>query len=580
MSAAAQPPLDCTLATEGKKAQPRASKGRDASRYQRVKKVGIILGVVLVALCGVGYVFMQGQRQAAEAKKRAAANLETVTRQDLEQKVVETGTIDAVKSVEIKSRASGRLKRLYVDEGDRVSIGQLVAEIDPQETELKVRQDEAQLRGAISAVNRTSIEIEQRRATAAAALRQTEIRVEQIRTELQAQPRITSSAIRVAQASLETARKEVERLRTTAHPNQRVATETALREAEANYENAKSEYERQRALREQGFVASKVVENASLSLELASARLKQARESAARLDTQLRIEMQRAEDDVRRATAELDRVQANAMTDINKKREYENAIAALATARASLRDVDALQQSRVQSQSSVDQLQSVVADSRRQLGETQIRSTLNGIVTKRLMQEGELVASLSSFSSGTPILRVEDRAALRVKLTINEIDTAKLSLGMKASVEVDAIPDKVFTGKVRKIAPASTAISATATNSFTPSDSVVKYEVEIYLDDVDERLRSGMSAKCTLTVASRKKVLTLPTEYVGKDADGRFVELPADKPGGEPRKVRIQVGLVTGARIEILSGVKEGDKVQRPKFTGPSRSGLMGPGNN
>lgn len=539
-----------------------------------MKKAALIIAGLLVLVCGGGYVGSRMMAARAAAMKKDEG-LVAVTRETLASQVVETGTIDAVKTVEVKSRASGRLKKLYVQEGDIVKAGQLIAEIDPQETELKVRQDRAQLRGASSNVARTSIEIEQRRITARANLKQAEIRVAQLQQELKIQPTLTSASVRVAEAAVDSARKELERLEKTAHPNQRIASETAVREAQANYDNAKSEAERQAELLRQGYVSQKIVENTKLSLELARVRLQQANENAGRLETQLRIERQRAEDDLQRATAELDRARANGIQDTLKRKEYENALADLSKARAALRDVDVLAQSRVASQSSVDQLQSVLDDTLRQLSETQIRSPLDGVVTKRLVQEGELVASLSAFSSGTPILRIEDRTALRVMLSINEIDTAKLDVGLPATITVDAFPTDTFKGKVRKIAPASVAVGSSATGATISTDAVVKYEVEIWLDQADARLRSGMSAKCTLEVAKREKVLVLPVEYVGKDDKGRFVEFPAKDPKGKPEQRRVKTGLETGAKIEILEGVKEGDKVARPKFTGPSRQGFM-----
>jgi len=539
-----------------------------------MKKTAIIIGVLLVVICGGGYMVRQGMA-ARQAMAKKDTGLATVTRETLASQVVETGTIDAVKTVEVKSRASGRLKKLYVQEGDFVKAGQLIAEIDPQETELKVRQDRAQLRGAASNVARTTIEIAQRRETARANLKQAEIRVAQLQQELKIQPTLTNSSIRVAQAAVDSARKELERLDRTAHPNARSATETALKEAQANYENAKAEANRQDELLRQGYVSQKIVENSRLSLELARVRLQQAQENSQRIETQLRIEKQRADDDLRRAVAELDRAKANGIQDSLKRKEYENSLADLTKARVALRDVETLIQSRIASQSSVDQLQSVLDDSLRQLSETQIRSPLDGVVTKRLVQEGELVASLSAFSSGTPILRIEDRTALRVMLTINEIDTAKLKLGMAATVSVDAFPGDAFKGEVKKIAPASTAVGAATAGGMVSTDTVVKYEVEIWLEKSDPRLRSGMSAKCTLDVAKSEKTLTLPVEYVGKDDKGRFVEFPAKDPKGKPEQRRVKTGLETGARIEILEGVKEGDKVARPKFTGPTRQGFM-----
>jgi HlyD family secretion protein len=543
-----------------------------------MKKIGLILAIVAIVVCGAGYYMYQGAQRAALAMAGKDKDVATVSRQDLAQTVVETGTIDAVKSVEVKSKAGGRLSKLHVDEGDVVTMGQLIVEIDPQETELRVRQDEAQLRGASSVVARTDIEIVQRRVTAQANLKQAEIRLSQLKTELGIQPTLTKASIVSAKTQVTTARQELERLEKTAHPNQRSATDTALREAEANFNNSQAEYNRQKELLGQGFVSPKVVENAGLSLELARVRLRQARENSDRLETQLRIEKQRAIEDLSRAQSDLDRATANSIQDVLKRKEYENAIQDLAKARTALRDVDTLRQSRIQSQSSVDQLSSVLDDSRRQLGETKIKSPLNGVVTKKLVQEGELVAALSSFSSGTPILRIEDRTTLRVKLSINEIDTARLKLGMTAKITVDALPEKTFTGTVRKIAPASTAIGQATLGSPVSTDSVVKYDVEIWLTDVDPKLRSGMSAKCTLEVQKRDKALTLPAEYVGKDEKGRFVEFPlakGAKPGTKPERKYVKVGLQTGATVEITEGLKEGDKVQKPKFTGPERSGFM-----
>lgn len=543
-----------------------------------MKKIGLILGIVAVVVCGAGYVMFQGAQRAKAALAGKDKDVATVTRQDMAQTVVETGTIDAIKSVEVKSKAGGRLSKLHVDEGDLVTAGQLIVEIDPQETELRVRQDEAQLRGASSSVARTDIEIAQRRVTAQANLKQAEVRLSQLRTELGIQPTLTKASITSARTQVANAKQELERLERTAHPNQRIATETALREAEANLTNVEAEFNRQKELRDQGFVAPKVVENAGLSLELARIRLKQARENSDRLETQLRIEKQRAIEDLHRAEAELERATANSIQDVLKRKEYENAVQDLAKARVALRDVDTLRQSRIQSQSSVDQLSSVLDDSRRQLGETKIKSPLTGVVTKKLVQEGELVAALSSFSSGTPILRIEDRTALRVKLSVNEIDTARLSLGMKAKITVDALPEKTFEGTVKKVAPASTAIGQATLGSPVSTDSVVKYDVEIWLTDVDPRLRSGMSAKCTLEVAKKDKALTLPSEYVGKDEKGRFVEFPLPKdakPDAKPERRYVKVGIQTGATVEILEGLKEGDKVRKPKFTGPDRSGFM-----
>src|SRR5512138_1873817 len=98
-----------------------------------MKKAIVFAAIVLVVLCGGGgYLFMKMRAmQATQGKK---SNDYKVVRGDLVVNVVDTGTIDAVNSVEVKSRVSGRLSKLLVDEGYRVQQGQIIATIDPQET--------------------------------------------------------------------------------------------------------------------------------------------------------------------------------------------------------------------------------------------------------------------------------------------------------------------------------------------------------------------------------------------------------------------------------------------------------------
>jgi HlyD family secretion protein len=538
-----------------------------------MKKVLIFIIGAVVVLIALGAVAMQSfqKAKAANAKSKDEA---TVTRDDLSVKVIESGSIDAVKAVEVKSRVSGRVAKLFVDEGDRVQAGQLIAIIDPQETELRVEQDRAQLRGAQSAVERQKIEIEQRRITAAAAYRQSLARVSQLEAEVKAQPILTNSAIEQARANLANAEHEKVRLTQSAHPNTRVSAETAVREAQANYDNAKREVDRQRDLLAKGYAAQRSVESAQLQLDLARARLDSAQESQRRLDAQINSELQKAEQSILQAKAELNRAKAGAVTDQTKGKDLESARAEALKAKAALRDVEVMKQSLHQSEASVQQISSVLSDSERQLRETEIRAPLSGIVTRKLIQEGELVANLSSFSSGTPIVRIEDQATMRVMLNVNEIDVAKLRLGLPAEIEVDAVPKEKFEGTVRKIAPASTAATA--------ADAVVRYQVEIYVDSPDNRLKSGMSAKCTLVTTAKEKVLSLPLEYVGRDGEKRFVEFPLpkdSKPGTKPERKDIKVGIQTGSKIEILDGVKEGDKVIKPTFNGPARQGAMSFGN-
>jgi HlyD family secretion protein len=534
-----------------------------------MKKPILILAVALVGIVAAG-----GYMVASRNAKKDENTVQTIEIKsgNLRVSVIESGVIDAVRSVEVKSRVTGRLARLLVDEGDYVEAGQLLAVIDPKETVFRVEQDSAQLRGAQSAVDRLSLEIEQRQRTAQASFQQAQARIRLLEMELKAQPEITKALIVQAETSLRSAEQDKERMVNSIHPTQRISAQSALEEAQANFDNAVSEHRRQSELFEKGYVAGRAVETAKLGVDLARARLNSVRENLARLEGQLAAEVNKADQMIRQAQAEYTRAKTNAIQDDVKRAEYQSAMADLEKARAALSDPAILARQRDQSRSTVQQLGSVLEDSRRQLGETEIRAPISGIVTSKGLQVGELATGLSQFSSGSAIVKIEDRTAMRVKLDVNEIDVAKMQVGMPARVNVDALPSEEFQGVVRKIAPASKSSSQAGQPS---TDVVVRYEVEIELTGPSANLRSGMSAKCTVDVIDRPSVLLLPIEYAVREDGRTFVELAPSDPLAKPERRQVVVGAASGAFYEVLNGLKEGDKLVKPGYEGPERKGMM-----
>ncbi|MBI5705683.1 MAG: efflux RND transporter periplasmic adaptor subunit [Armatimonadetes bacterium] len=549
-----------------------------------MRKAIIFLVVALVVvLVGAGLFLQMRGFAAAGGQANAKKEFAAVDRGELSFKVVETGTLDAVRSVDVRTRASGRLKELKVEEGQTVRAGDAIALIDPLETQLRVAQDQAQLSGAEAGVQRTDIEIQQRRVTAQAALDQALARERQIVKELEAQPTLTRTGIEQAQAALNSALQDQQRLGTSTHPTQITAADTELSNAGIDQENAQREYERVADLLKRGFVSQQVVDSARLRLDQARNRLAKARSDRQRLDGQQRLDIQSASENVKSARAALERAQANAIQDDTKRQELISARASIRQARAALRDVDVLIQGRKQGKASVSQLQNVLSDSMRQLRETDVRAPMDGVVSKKYVEVGDMVTGLSAFSQGTPVVRVEDRSQLRVLLDINEIDVARLTLGMKVKVDIDAFPDKSYEGKIYQIAPASNNLQAsTSTAAAAAADAVVKYRVEVRLVEADKRLRSGMSAKCTFETLHKDNVLRLPVEFVGKDAQGDFVLMAPPKDSQKaPKRVKVTLGAKTGAFVEIEAGLKEGDRVVLPDYKGPARKGFFsGPGDD
>jgi len=547
-----------------------------------MKKVLSILAVLLVVVCGIGGLMMRAR--SAGQQPKSAIKTDSVTRGLLNVQVVETGTIDANKTVDVKGRVTGRLSQIFVEEGQLVKAGDLIALIDPKETKLMYDQGAAQLRGAQTAVDRGVIEIEQKRASAIASLHQSEVRRDQLKIESDIQPTLTEESIQEAQTALNTALEERKRLNNSIHPTQRASTESQLREAEANYANAKKDYARQTELESKGFVSGKVVESAQLTLDVARTRLDSAKTSNEKLEAQLAAEIAKADEAILQAKAGLNRALTNKSQNTLKKQDYLQAVDDYLKAKAALADIDISIKQRQQNIATVDQLSSALKDAARQLGETDIRAPMDGIVTKKALQVGELATGLSQFSSGSTIVKIEDRSSMRVKLDVNEIDVARMRVGMKARIDVDAIPNHIFEGVVSKIAPASKDIQAdtgAATSSTPSTDAVVKYQVEIKLSSSDPLIRSGMSAKCSLDVIHDENVLKAPVDYVVREGDKTYLLLAGSNPK-KPERRLVRVGPQSGSEIEILSGVKEGDLLVKPAYAGPARKGAMqfGPDDN
>ena len=189
--------------------------------------------------------------------------------------------------------------------------------------------------------------------------------------------------------------------------------------------------------------------------------------------------------------------------------------------------------------------------------ESIIRAPAAGTVLTRAVNEGDPIVPLTSYQPGTEMATIANMADLIFKGTVDEIDVGKLSVGMLARIKVGALPTDVVTGHVARIAPQA-----------LQKEGATLFDVEIELDPSQKiTLRAGYSANADVIIREKKDVLVLPERLVLFEDGGKktFVELPGAKPKDEPRKVEIKTGVSDGLNIEIVTGLKKGDKVvERP----------------
>ncbi len=230
-------------------------------------------------------------------------------------------------------------------------------------------------------------------------------------------------------------------------------------------------------------------------------------------------------------------------------REYLAALTRRDSAKAQIGvDSAKLKQARAQvaqSQASLKQLEE-------QLGYTTILAPMDGVVLSRDVEKGDAVSSILVLgSTATLVMTVGDTTEVYVQGKVDEADIAHVYMGQAARIKVESFRDRVFNGKVTKIAPMG-----------VEKDNVTTFEVRVSIGNTAGDLKANMTANAEILLDEHKGVLTVPENAVIYDAQKKAsVEIPDKSQKEGKRKVPVTVGLSNGSVTEITSGLKEGQQV-------------------
>lgn len=179
-------------------------------------------------------------------------------------------------------------------------------------------------------------------------------------------------------------------------------------------------------------------------------------------------------------------------------------------------------------------------------------SPISGTITKMSVSPGGAV------SSGAEAFTIIDYQDLSATIQVDELDVLKIHQGLKTTLQLDALPDKTYTGKVSMIA-----------NEGAIKNGVSTFGVTIHLDQPGE-IKAGMSAQATILVEQKKNILILPIESViqqGKQYVVQKVKSSTGTQNAQPdttTEQKVTIGIHDDSQIEIKSGLKEGDLVVIP----------------
>jgi HlyD family secretion protein/macrolide-specific efflux system membrane fusion protein len=175
-----------------------------------------------------------------------------------------------------------------------------------------------------------------------------------------------------------------------------------------------------------------------------------------------------------------------------------------------------------------------------------VYAPISGVVSQVTTQQGEtVVAGLNA----PTFITVIDLSKLQVECYVDETDIGKIKEGQEATFTVDSYPDKIFRAKVRTIYPGAII-----------KNNVIFYDVVLdILDPYENILRPEMTAHVTIIAGKKENVLIVPSQAVKIDPQGNYYVMIKKKDKWEKRIVK--VGWESEGKMEIISGLKEGEEV-------------------
>lgn len=235
-----------------------------------------------------------------------------------------------------------------------------------------------------------------------------------------------------------------------------------------------------------------------------------------RIDTEaIRARLAEAQAHHTLAVREFERARQGVSEDVSPKQALDNAVAARDVAAATLR------MAQIQLQKSV------------------VTAPFDGVVDRIIKKRDEFV------DMGAPLTRLVQVHKVKIDVGIPERDIPYFAAGEQAKVAVDALPGKVFTGTIHRIA--TTAELETHT-----------FPAEVEVDNVEGLLRPGMVARLTLVRQSFPDSLLVPVFATVLLDDKRYVFVEED---GVARVRSVEVGVVQGSEVQVTAGLAPGDRL-------------------
>ena len=431
------------------------------------------------------------------------------SRGPLRVSVREGGTLEAGRSVVMRSRVEGRNAIIaLVPEGTYVTEGQVVCELDSGELADEVRQQETAVDKALS-VNA------------------------QARGDLAIQEKLNQESLKTAETTLELAERGYQAYRDGALPLERKRLESGLTVAREELKRAQTEFQASERLFSREIIPKTHLEADELGQKKAVERV---------------------------IIAEKNLAHFNAFTSNDELQKLQSAfeVAAIAHTRVLQQCSSEMAQVRDRHETAGKNLkieQEQFNKLKAMLADCTIEAEASGLIVyarRRGWDKEEPIKLGRRVYERERLLLIPDLESMEVEFNIHESSVKRVAEGQQVWITVDALPGERFGGSVNRV-----ALVPSSKSSWMNPDLKV-YEADVKFNHMVDGVRPGMHAQVEILVADYENELLVPVECVFQSGSRSFVYMET---GGDASLREIQVGANNQQLVQVVSGLEEGDRI-------------------
>ena len=471
---------------------------------KKLVKLVIIL-IVLTGVIYVGYAFYINDKNNKPEQTVMSFNVDLLTSRvensDIREVITATGTVYLEDEQSIYASGEAKVKEVLVEEGDVIDAGHTLVIYDTEDTveDLNEKIEEAQI-----------------------SLDNQNISLQNLTLPItKEEEKSLNNNIETAENAIVDAEKAVEDVRLSLE-----SLESSINQKKKDIEQAEKDLNVSLQLLELGAITLDEYDKEELALQTQINSL----DDLLRQETQINMNMDTAQNNLNIRKNDLEKAKEN----LEDKKEVLS------------EEADKLKYEQQENQVKLTQL--TLNNLRKQLADVvyDTKTDVSGTVTSVNVERGSMV------DSDIILVKVADFDKLIVKANISEYDVPSISIGQQVEMTTDGLPGAVYFGTISKINDFASLV-----------DGEIAVEIEISLDNVDDKIKPGFSLDCDIIIFNKENVISIPITAILKDDETGESYVYSVDSNRILHKQIVSLGDSSDSSIELISGLSEDDSIVR-----------------